>query len=211
MEWWHTLKQMGPEALTIRFGQLVPCFVGTVYWLEVRSCGLYQHMLRRLLASLFFQLALINSWSLTLMPSQVPAFNTWSLKCLRWMSELLPEMHPMVFFVNFPADPRVVGEYRWSGPRSSLSDGRLSEQRVWDVLHFCMLRPAIPQHSSQTATNTISAALLRHSDVSPRSVFFFFFTLFSLSVKSTVLGSACNFTRFPLGPVHSQAIFWTVV
>lgn len=47
------------------------------------------------------QLALINAWSLMLMPSQVPAFNTWSLKCLRWMSELLPEMRPMVFLWIF--------------------------------------------------------------------------------------------------------------
>lgn len=52
------------------------------------------------------QLALINAWSLMVMPSQVLAFNAWSLKCLRWMSELLPEMRPVVFFVNFPADPR---------------------------------------------------------------------------------------------------------
>ncbi len=157
------------------------------------------------------QLALINAWSLTLMPSQVPAFNTWSLKCLRWMSELLPEMRPMVFLWIFWQTLGVVEEYRWSGPLSSLSDGRLSEQRVWDVLHFCMLRPAILQHSSQTATNSISAAHLRHSDESPQSVFFFF-TLFSLSVHST--GPAGNFTHFPLGrhgPVHSQAIFWTVV
>lgn len=133
------------------------------------------------------QLALINAWSLMLMPSQVPAFNTWSLKCLRWMSNLLPEMRPVVFVWIFRRTLGVVGEYRWSGPLSSLSDGHLSEQRVWDVLHSCMLRPAILQHSNQTATNTISAALLRHSDLSPQSVFSFSHS-FSLSVKYTVLG-----------------------
>lgn len=50
-----------------------------------------------------------------------------------------------------------------------------------------MLRPAMLQHSSQT-TNTISAAFLRHSDLSPRSDFFSFSHSFFLSVKNTVLG-----------------------
>lgn len=207
-------KQMGPEALTIWFGQLLPCFVRAVYWLEVRHCRLHRHMLRQLPASLFFHFLHIwhwlslDLWCLCQVQFQSSTHDLWRVSaacqtsCRKYVLGL--------FLGEFSRG--VDREYRWSGPLSSLSAGCLSEQRVWDVLHSFMLRPAMLQHSSQT-TNTISTALLRHSDLSPRSDFFFFTFFFSLCEEHST-GAVCNFTHFPLGrygPVHSQAIFWTVV
>ncbi len=92
-----------------------------------------------------------------------------------------------VFFCEFSGSPYGLSENTDEVVHVHPYQMDASQSKGFEIsFTVCMLRPAILKLSSQTATNTISAALLRHSDESPQSVFFF--TLFSLSVKSTVLG-----------------------
>lgn len=76
----------------------------------------------------------------------------------------------------------------------------------WDQRSYNIAARQLPTPSQEHSLDTQTC---------PSICFVFeFFTLFFSLCEEQSTGSACNFTCFPLGrhdPIHSQAIFWTVI